>query len=95
MLGTFVLEDQMKGNHTELNGMTLAFLTVAISQTFHSISMRSDKISIFSKQNERNLLLPTLIAISILLIIILAMISMYTGDEVSKILGMVKMGYAP
>jgi hypothetical protein len=57
--------------------------------------MRSDKISIFSKENQKNLLLPMLSGVSLLIIIILAMVSMYTNDGTVSILGMEAMGYAP
>jgi magnesium-transporting ATPase (P-type) len=66
--------------------MTLAFLTIAISQVFHSFNQRSDKFSIFSKKNERNLLLPALSLVAIAITITLAMISMYTSAN--QILGM-------
>jgi magnesium-transporting ATPase (P-type) len=75
------------GKHlNEYKGMTMAFLTIAISQTFHALNMRSNTISIFSKENQKNLLLPLLMGASILVIIILAMISMYANA--APILGM-------
>jgi magnesium-transporting ATPase (P-type) len=73
--------------------MTLAFLTIAISQVFHSFNQRSDKYSIFSRKNEKNLLLPLLASAAIVITIGLAMISMYadgnnTTRVVNEVLGM-------
>jgi Ca2+-transporting ATPase len=88
MLGNFIFNDFIIGD-AKYDGMTLAFLTIAISQTFHSLNMRSNTISIFSKANQRNLLLPLLMGASIGLIIILAMVSMYANA--APILGMNQM----
>jgi Ca2+-transporting ATPase len=88
LLGNFALKNQFGGD-VKYNGMTMAFLTIAISQTFHSLNMRSNTISIFSKDNQKNLLLPLLMSTSIILIVILAMISMYGHGN--SILGMNQM----
>jgi magnesium-transporting ATPase (P-type) len=92
MLAVFPFKNQFGGD-AKFNGMTMAFLTIAISQTFHALNMRSNTISIFSKANQRNLLLPILMGASILVIVILAMISMYANA--APILGMNQMNYAP
>jgi Ca2+-transporting ATPase len=76
--------------------MTMAFLTIAISQAFHALNMRSDKISIFSKANQKNTLLPLLMMLAVMLVIILAMISMYSNSSsLMAILGMAKMSWVP
>jgi Ca2+-transporting ATPase len=89
MLGNFVFQHQFAIGYSKYNGMTMAFLTIAISQTFHSLNMRSNTISIFSKDNQKNLLLPTLMGASIGLIVILAIVSMYANA--TPILGMNQM----
>jgi Ca2+-transporting ATPase len=94
MSAIFLFNNQFKhldANHN-INGMTAAFLTITISQALHPISMRSDKISIFSNQNQRNLLLPFLMLFAIVLVIVLALVSMYSNsDSISQILGMNQM----
>jgi Ca2+-transporting ATPase len=52
-LGNFALRDYFGGN-PEYCGMTMAFLTIASSQVFHALNVRSDKYSIFSKQIDMN-----------------------------------------
>jgi magnesium-transporting ATPase (P-type) len=94
MLAIFAFKNQFDGaKYAKYDGMTMAFLTIAISQALHALTMRSNTICIFSKQNERNFLLPILMCVAILIVLILAMISMYANAN--QILGMNKMQWAP
>jgi Ca2+-transporting ATPase len=52
-LGNFVMRSHFGGD-PEYCGMTMAFLTIGLSQVFHSLNVRSDTHSILSKQIDMN-----------------------------------------
>jgi Ca2+-transporting ATPase len=91
-LGDFVFsQNGWIGGESKYDGMTMAFLVISISQVFHSFNQQSDSISIFSKENQFNKLLPLLSGVAFVIVIILAMISMY--GNATKVLGMNQMSY--
>jgi magnesium-transporting ATPase (P-type) len=61
---------------------------------FHSLNVRSDTHSIFSKQIDMNKWLPIAMCISISVVVMLAMISMYVPNA-HNVLGMDNMNWQP
>jgi Ca2+-transporting ATPase len=72
-------------------GMTIAFLTLSLVQVFHTFNMQSNFVSIFSKENQFNKLVPILTGSSILVIAAFVVVGLVGGPVASQTLGIVSL----